>query len=206
MGPFGGLVLTEALVPLDNASVQLLPLGLNSSTDIDGGFAFLKIPWGIYVVLALKEGFLDTTSQVDVGVNGTGVTLILHPIAPSGFQVDYEFDGFLESSANVGVARVSNGTYAVGYDIGPRLPDWIAIQLALQPVQALAPRLNLTAVEFTGATSNKILAAVDGTSPLNLSLPASALATFSAHPEARLMLMVYGGSAVRRFRWISAPR
>lgn len=81
-GIVSGLVGDDALYPLPGASIFILGLGLNTTTDKSGRFAIVDVPPGLYVVEGSKKDHATTQTTVDVQPGEVAKAVLLLARAP----------------------------------------------------------------------------------------------------------------------------
>lgn len=189
-----GVVVSEAIVPLANASLLLEPGSRTATTDSSGAFAFADVPAGAYTLQATLEGFqaAQVSLQVQDG-SAPPVKLVLQADARTAcFVESYAFDGFLEWSFNLGGLRGSN-SLSPNYTIGQRAPDFIQSEMVWQSTQALGTSLSLSAIANDGGVSVPVIAEASGPSPLLLALRTEDIQAAKLGPDILLDYTAFAG-------------
>jgi hypothetical protein len=199
-----GVAVTAAIVPLANASVALVPGGQTAVTDGEGRFAFDGVPDGEYLVTAARGGYLAAQAGVRVAGGAPSpalVQLVLDSdcgVAP--YFEAYAYEGLLDVSARFGPAGASGGglfgpaSLGTGYNLGPRLPDWVQGELVWSATQPLADSLLLTISPQNGSTLQTVAQLVDGPSPLALGFGRDVLEGWDMQPGQPLGLSAFAGN------------
>jgi hypothetical protein len=81
-GIVSGIVGDDALYPLANATVFILGLGLNTTTDRNGRFAILDIPPGVYIVEGSKKDHATVQTTADVQPGEVAKAVLILPRTP----------------------------------------------------------------------------------------------------------------------------
>jgi hypothetical protein len=158
-----GVVVDDAIRPLSGAHVFLDGAGPNATTGADGTFRFPSVEPGAHVVRAVKSGFADGVTQVDVrlGAPGEVVKIVLVADASSIAYADVQkIEGYVEcgtdtfnsyfaacGSGNVGSfivcaqTGVCNGNVSADRYITiqkfDRTPTFLAVEVSWTSTQAL---------------------------------------------------------------------
>ena len=129
-----GLVESDALVPLGNATVAIQGLNLTVQTDATGRFAFEPLPPRTYVVEASLAGYRTQPLVARPGTNEGSLDFVLQAVqAPRPYRVAYEFQGHIECGAEALIISGPCDT-AVQEGGGPALMDnTSAFRFAFQP-------------------------------------------------------------------------
>jgi hypothetical protein len=189
-----GIVVSAAIVPLDGVALRLEPGGRLLTTGPDGAFAFDGLEAGAYTIEAGKPGYRNVTIPVQAAAEGPVVKLVLDPDSRLGAYYDaYTFDGFVDSSFNVIVARGNNARSSPNYTIGERAPDLIQMELVWESTQSLGDNLNLTAIANDGGAAVPDFAWADGPSPLLLAIDSTVIQENKLGPKVFLDLAVFAG-------------
>lgn len=100
MGHLAGVVVDQAIRPLEGASVHLPGMDLTETTDRDGHFGFVDLQPGPYYVTISLEGYYSAEAVLEVNEDKfTRAKVILEAIPPpEPRHLTQQFDGF----ANVG--------------------------------------------------------------------------------------------------------
>jgi Carboxypeptidase regulatory-like domain len=97
-GHIAGVVVDEAIRPIENATVRLPGLDLERPTDRDGSFGFVDLHPGPYYVLIEREGYYAAEATVEVAADEfTRVKVVLKAIPPPDpYRVMQSWDGYAE--------------------------------------------------------------------------------------------------------------
>jgi hypothetical protein len=92
-----GHVLTPALVPVADASVSVVAMGLAQRTAADGGFDFGAVPSRLYTLQVSAAGYADATLTVSPDEAAAALSIVLEPGAPvEPYTTTVSFHGVLE--------------------------------------------------------------------------------------------------------------
>ena len=193
LGGLQGIVVSEAIVPIAGANVTLVPGNATTTTSADGGFAFTGLEPGSYTLTVTLTGYVPVTQPAQTGE--TLVKVILVPDTSSQRYVQVQgYEGFIETSANLGGARTSNGD-TPNYTFEGRLPDFIQVEMVWDSSQALGDEMDLTLVANDGGATVPDVAHAEGQSPLMANLNATAIAAAGFGPGVDLDLFIFVGQS-----------
>ncbi len=157
-GAIRGVVVTQAIVPIEGALVVLAG-GKNQTSDADGAFVFNGLEPGDYFLTVSKVGYLTVQASAVVVAGKadpavTKVTLLLDASAFRPFVQEYVFDGFIQcsftlvavafaacSAANIFVP-ITDDRFGVTYDMTQR-PTWLQTEMVWQSTQAAGSEMSL---------------------------------------------------------------
>lgn len=99
-----GVVVDQAVVPVPDASVTLVPGNITTTTDGDGAFSFLDLSPGSYFVQVSKELFDPVQSQATVAAGDVAKLRIQLPRAvfAEPYTTQMQLAGYLFCSSNTG--------------------------------------------------------------------------------------------------------
>lgn len=102
-GGIEGVVTDPAVQAVEEASVSLEELGVSTTTQDDGSFAFSNVQPGAYTLNITKDGFIPTerSIEVDAGTVATVEVVLTHQPTTTPYMQQFEFKGFMECSAGV---------------------------------------------------------------------------------------------------------
>lgn len=81
-GIVSGIVGDDAVYPLANATLFILGLGLNTTTDKNGRFAIVDVPPGIYILEGSKKDHATAQTTIDVQAGEVAKAVLLLPRVP----------------------------------------------------------------------------------------------------------------------------
>jgi hypothetical protein len=81
-GIVSGIVGDDAVYPLANATIFILGLGLNTTTDPNGRFAIVDVPPGIYILEGSLKNHASAQTTVDVQAGEVAKAVLLLPRVP----------------------------------------------------------------------------------------------------------------------------
>lgn len=188
-GAIRGVVVTEAIVPIEGALVVLAG-GANKTTDAEGAFVFNGLEAGDYFLTVSRLGFLTVQTSATVVANQaeppvTKVTLLPDAAAQKPFYQEYVFDGFIQcsgtfvavsfaacSAANIFIP-ITDDRFGVFYDMTQK-PTWMQTEMIWTSTQALGGEMTVS-YSWGCDTNSGFLCdhGVGGTSPLLLTANAT---------------------------------
>ncbi len=167
-GVIRGVVVDQAIVPLDGAVVKIKSLGLEATTNEEGAFAFSDLEPGSYFLEASKVGYtpIQTSAMVEAGVDKPPVVRIALTFDPESqpLIMHMTFNGFIKCSTVTVVLRLAACAVPglVGLDLGDDFityvdtvegdhPAWVQSELVWKSTQPTGDRLNMG--NFGGSAS-----------------------------------------------------
>ncbi len=95
LGTISGTVSDAAGNPIANASVEIPQLGLTTTTNAQGAYAFMNVPMGTYYVIARHPGYADTNQTVSLTTANPMkvVNFTLSPISAGGVNTTLLYIG-----------------------------------------------------------------------------------------------------------------
>lgn len=101
-GHIAGIVVDQAIRPIEGARVHLPGLDLERVTDRDGSFGFVDLHPGPYFITVNATGFYDAEAMLRINEDEfTRAKVILTPIPPPDpYRVQQSFEGFTDLTAD----------------------------------------------------------------------------------------------------------
>lgn len=168
-GHMAGVVVDQAIRPLEGAMVRLPSIDLEEPTDRDGAFAFVDLVPGSYAIQVELAGYHSAQSTVDVGEGDafTRVKVILEAIPPPEPRHEtVKFDGFSQLTnptlVAVGGIDCSPCSFTLASDAAGRSSMVIEAVMSPNPVGSNAFRLELSSgltigIDLGGTHPNPML-------------------------------------------------
>ncbi len=105
-GVIRGIVVDQAIVPIEGALIEIKASGLSATTNDAGAFAFADLSPGTYFIEASKAGYksVQQSAVVEAGVDNPPIVKVRMDADPQSLpyvEVD-QFDGFLQCSVRAG--------------------------------------------------------------------------------------------------------
>lgn len=178
-GAIQGIVLDEALTPIQDATIAIQPTGRTTTSNSGGAFGFSTLEPGIYFLEASREGWLVGQSSIEVqaGHEPPMVKVVLERNLGNRSYVElYEFTGFLACAAGGSVGSILVPCASVSPQHRPRstiqldygMPDWVQTELMWRSTQPLGTdlRLDIGYYQLNGSTAFTGFNAFEGQSPI----------------------------------------
>ncbi|MHB8633795.1 MAG: carboxypeptidase-like regulatory domain-containing protein [Thermoplasmatota archaeon] len=207
------IVVDAALHPLSGVSIRVTLAGqtAGAETGVQGGCTIAGLAPGSYVVQAMKPGYRPSQTSFEVSA-GDATTVVIQMAADPAtgpFWEEYHYEGIIECSANVVVARMAGcspanagcGTAALcnltadssPAPYVPRAPlAWAQSEMVWQSTQAAGNQLELAYTDFANHRADDYEAHT-GPSPNVIHANASVLARHVSVSNP-LTIRVFAGS------------
>jgi hypothetical protein len=128
-----GLVESDALVPLANATVAIASLNLSVVTDARGLFAFEPLPPRAYLVEASLAGYRSQPLVARPGTNEGSLDFVLQRVQPVlPYRNAYSFDGHIECGAEALIISGPCDAAAQEAGVPPVLDNTSSFRLAME--------------------------------------------------------------------------
>lgn len=104
LGCLRGVVVDEAIRPIANVTILIIPGNRTVKADDRGVFTACELPPGTYFLRPSREGYTTVQSSADVvGDQVTNVRLgMVIDLRPRPFHETIKFEGFIQASASIG--------------------------------------------------------------------------------------------------------
>lgn len=133
-GHLSGLVVDEAIRPIEGATAHLPGLDLKVGTDRDGHFGFTDLRVGSYFVTVEAPGYYgaETTLEVKEGDVARAKFVLTAMPPPEPFHVTVPYQGFSQVTSNGVLVFSADCTCTFGVDVAqvPR-PDALVIEATM---------------------------------------------------------------------------
>lgn len=111
-GIVSGIVGDDALYPLGNATIFILGLGLNTTTDKNGRFAIIDVPPGVYIVEGSKKDHATVQTTADVQPGEVAKAVLILPRTPptDPYHSTVQQEAYADLMSGFFVVSGENGT------------------------------------------------------------------------------------------------
>jgi hypothetical protein len=117
-GIVSGIVGDDALYPLANATVFVLGLGLNTTTDKNGRYAILDVPPGIYIVEGSKKDHATVQTTADVRAGEVAKAVLILPRTPptDPYHTTVQQEAYADLYGVIAINTGNSTTLRIGLD------------------------------------------------------------------------------------------
>ena len=184
-GIVSGIVGDDAVYPLANATIFILGLGLNTTTDANGRFAIVDVPPGIYILEGSKKDHAAAQTTVDVQPGEIARAVLLLPRVPATdpYHTTVQQEAYIEAWAAFIDFSGSNTT--LRFELDASTPYTVVLESAWEGSFYTA---GATAFDYRlmVANDNREVTAGPAPNPLSLHLDARILPPGKHYFEFRL--------------------
>ncbi len=129
-----GTVQGPGLLPVADATVEVVGLGLSDTTDAEGGFSFAGLPRAIHLLTVTADGFESGSVQVDPATAEGPVLIVLAQAASTlPFNATQAYRGILQCAMEVLIISGSCDTLVTFAGQEPVLAQNATWDLSVQP-------------------------------------------------------------------------
>lgn len=205
-GTIRGLVVTEAIVPLEGVVIELDEGAGNTKTDSKGLFSFDEVVAGAHRLRTNVTAYLPALAEVQVQAGeATPIVrmVVTAETASSPFVELVQWDGFIQCAAGVGMTAGNCAPAVFGDDFSDwvrpsQRPDWVQSEMVWKSTQSVSPNLSLQFWCNQGdpcPTESALIAETVGPSPQTLILERGAIEKWQIGDPQPLYLRVDGRGA-----------
>jgi hypothetical protein len=174
-GIVSGIVGDDAVYPLANATIYILGLGLNTTTDKNGRFAIIDVPPGIYILEGSKKDHATVQTTVDVRAGEVARAVLLLPRVPptDPYHTTVQQDGYIELWT--GYFRISGENTTMDFELDESTPRTLVLESAWEGTFASTSTGAATPFDFRLASNEREVVAGPVPNPFSMHLDARVL-------------------------------
>lgn len=228
-GVLRGVVVDNAIVPIEGATITLTGTGATTTSNAEGAFGFADLDPGTYFFEVAKLGFTSVQQSAEVEANVDQPPIVRVQLVPDASFVDpftemLQYSGFYQCGTSAVVVCAAPGIVAgwagqpdpVAIDSSTptfyweSLPEFIQTEMVWESTQTLSTQLyyEMEALD-TACTGDVFLANAEGDSPIRTRVNRTVMEESTIGGECGIYYSVFSGngdlpvgfSLEQRFTW-----